>query len=438
LSGVIVLVKQILAIRCGKLIDAKDVKPLDDVIVLIEDGKFIKIGEGIPIPGDAEIIDASEKTVLPGLCDGHVHLNSDPYTSGSPLVQEATHALRAAKNARTTLEAGFTSILGHMGFARYSDLCLRDAINSGWVPGPRLWTSGGALSSSIRERNWFRYGIYLEGLETADGADEMRKFIRQKVIAGSDFIKTHATYAVGSGFRGECDMRNLTSEELEAIVDEAHAFHLRVKAHVEGRQSMKESLKAGVDIILHGFFIDDEDAETMVQNDIFYIPTLAWHLETVKTGAPGCMPWYLEKGKAYLESHIESFKRAYRAGVRIAMGTDCSAGASPGDFLLHGENAKELSAYVEYGMTPMEAIVSSTKTCAEAFGLEKLVGTVEVGKLADLTIIEGDPLKDITVLQDKSRIWKVIKEGITVVEDGVARAAPSTKLEPNLPGFLGK
>ena len=431
------MIEKILAIRCGSLIDGVNDDPLKDMIVLVEDGIFSQVGRDLEIPDGAAVIDASEKTVMPGLCDGHVHLNSDPYAPRTPLVQDATHALRAAKNARVTLEAGFTSILGHMGFARYSDLCLRDAINDGWVPGPRLWTSGGALSSSIRGRNWFRYGIFPEGLETADGPVEFRKFIRQKVIAGSDFIKTHATYAVGSGFRGECDMRNLTYEELEAIVDEAHAFHLKVKAHVEGRQAMKDSLQAGVDIILHGFFIDDEDAETMVRNNIYFIPTLAWHLETVKTGAPGCMPWYLEKGKAYLESHIDSFKRAYKAGVKIAMGTDCSAGASPGDFLLHGENAKELESYVEYSMSPMEAIVSSTKTCAEAFGLDKLLGTVEKGKLADLTIVDGDPLEDITVLQEKNKIWKVIKEGIVVVKEGVARAAPCTKLEPNQPGFLG-
>jgi imidazolonepropionase-like amidohydrolase len=135
---------------------------------------------------------------------------------------------------------------------------------------------------------------------------------------------------------------------------------------------------------------------------------------------------------------MESFKRALRAGVKIAMGTDCSAGASLGDFLLHGENAKELEAFVKYGMTPMEAIVSSTKTCAEAYGLDKLLGTVEVGKLADLTIVDGDPIEDIKILQEKARVWKVIKEGKVVVENGAAKAFPCTKLVPNPPGFLGE
>jgi imidazolonepropionase-like amidohydrolase len=209
-------------------------------------------------------------------------------------------------------------------------------------------------------------------------------------------------------------------------------------SHCEGVQGTKDSLEAKIDIITHGFFLDDDDAEFMIKNNLYYNPTLAWHLEAVRTGAKGCESWYFEKSKSYLEAHIESFKRTLEAGVKIVMGTDCSAGGSPGDFLRHGENAKELEAYVKYGMTPMDAIVSSTKTCAEAFGLEKLIGTVEVGKFADLTIVNGDPLKDISILQEKARIWKVIKEGYIVVENGVSKAAPCTKLEPNLPGFLGK
>ena len=429
--------RNLLAVQCGKLIDGTGAEPVHNATILIENSRFSQIGENITIPKDAKVIDASEKTVLPGLCDGHVHLNSDPFFSNTPLIQDATHVLRATKNARITLEAGFTSIIGHMGFAFYSDLCLRDAIEAGWVPGPRLWTSGGAVSSSIRGRDWYRYGIFRQGMEVADGPDEMRKFIRQKIVAGSDFIKTHASYAVNSGLRGECDMKNLTFDELEAIVTEAHAYRRKVVAHVEGRQSMKDSLMAGVDIILHGFFINEDEAKEMVEKKIYYIPTLAWHLETTRTNAKGCQSWYLDKSEAYFKPHIESFQTALKAGVTIAMGTDCSAGASPGDFLRHGENAKELEAFVEYGMTPMQAIMASTRNVAEAYGLENLLGTVGVGKLADLTIVEGDPIEDITILQDKTRIWKVIKDGEVVVENGSSKARPCTKLVPNPPGFLG-
>ncbi len=431
--------EDVIAIRCGTLIDGTGEEPLRDAVVIIEGSKITEVGERLTLPQGAKIIDASGKTVMPGLIDGHVHLNADPRKGPLELLlpPDSLTNLRAAKNARITLEAGFTSILGNCGYGNYADLFLKEAIDNGWIPGPRLWTSGPAVTSTLRRGLYIKYGLPQRTSEMADGVEEVRKLVRSHIVSGVDWIKVLATYAVGSP-NGEPALMNLNAEEIKVIADEAHAQHKKTKAHLEGRQTTKDALDAGIDIVLHGFFLDEDDVDLMCRRGVPLIPTLAWRGELVRTGAPGQPEWYLQKAKRYGQSHLASFKRAFETGVLIAAGTDCSGGGSSGDFLRHGENAKELEYLVLNGLTPMEALMAGTKNVAEAYGLHQLMGSIEPEKLADIIVVEGNPLKDITILQERPRIETVMKNGDIVVDHSVLRTFACPPLQPHPPGYLAE
>ena len=423
------------AIKCGRLIDGTGADPLENALVIVESERIVESGEGLSVPQGAEVIDAEGKTVMPGLIDGHVHLNADPWKGPLERVlpQDSQTNLRAAKNARTTLEAGYTSILGNCGYGNYADLFLKEAIDAGWLPGPRLWTSGGGITSSLRRAVNVRHGLPFNADVLVDGVEEIRKLVRTHIASGVDWIKVLATFAVGSP-NGEPALMNLNQDELSVIVEEAHAQERKVKAHLEGSRTTKEALEAGVDIVLHGFYIDDDDVEHMLRRNVALIPTLAWRGELVRTGAPGQQPWYVEKAKRYGAAHIASFKRAMEGGVLIAAGSDCSGGGSAGDFLRHGENAMELEYLVRQGLTPMEALQAGTRNVAEAYGLSNSLGTIEPGKLADIIIVAGNPLEDIAILQDRNRVEKVMKNGEIVVDNGLSRPGACTPLRSTPPG----
>jgi imidazolonepropionase-like amidohydrolase len=421
-----------IAIKCGRLITATGADLLHNAVLIIENSKIVELGENLSLPQQSRVIDATGKTVMPGLIDGHTHLDADP---GKPPLEtlrppDSLTNLRAAKNARLTLEAGYTSILGNCGYGLYADLFLKQAIDSGWIPGPRLWTSGPGITTTLRRGIYTKYGLAQLPSGTADGPEAMRKLVRQHIVSGVDWIKVLATYAVGSPI-GEPSFLNLNASELQVIIDEAHAQRKKVKAHLEGERTTKEAIHAGIDIVLHGFFLDDHDVGHMRKRKIPLIPTLAWRGELVKTGAPGQPDWYLQKAQRYEAAHLSSFQRAREAGVLIAAGSDCSGGGSAGDFLRHGENAKELEYLVMNGLSPMDAILAGTKNVAEAFGLSRLIGSLEPGKLADILIVNGNPLTDISILQDKGRINTVIKNGVIVCNQGIT--TPS--LCPPLPPF---
>jgi imidazolonepropionase-like amidohydrolase len=420
-----------IAIKCGRLIDATGNPLLHDAVIIIENSKIVEVGENLRLPQGVKIIDATSKTVMPGLIDGHVHLDSDPAKNPFEryLPPDSLTNLRAAKNARITLSAGYTSILGNCGYGLYADLFLKQAIDSGWMPGPRLWTSGPGITSTLRGGIYVKYGLVQTSYGTADGPEEVRKLVRQHVVSGVDWIKVLATYAVGSPL-GEPTFMNLNADELQVIIDEAHAQRKKVKAHLEGRITTKDAINAGIDIVLHGFFLDDDDVEQMRKRGIPLIPTLAWRGELLKTGAPGQPDWYLSKAQRYGPPHFSSFKRAHEAGVLIAAGSDCSGGGSAGDFLRHGENAKELEYLVSNGLTPMEAVMAGTKNVAEAFGLSQFIGSIEPGKFADIIVVNGDPLTDITILQEKHRIETVIKHGEIVLNHGFLTPSLSPPLSP--------
>ena len=429
--------EKVVAIKCGTLIDGTGNEPLRDAVVLIEDSKITEVGEKLTVPQGAKVVNATGKTVMPGLIDGHVHLNTDQW--GDPyqrllerlILPDSMVNLRAAKNARIALEAGYTSILGNIGWGNYADLFLKEAIDNGWVSGPRLWTSGPSVSSTTRKGKYIKYGLPRRPYEMADGVEELRKLIRSHVVSGVDWIKVLATYPTAGP--GEPAMTHFNAEELRVIMEEAHAQWKKVKAHLEGSKTTKEALDAGVDIVLHGYFLDEDDVEFMSRKKVWYIPTMGFREVSFRTGAPGRPEWYLQKVKRYTPIHRASFKRARDAGVLIAAGSDCGPA-----YIRHGNNAKELEFLVMFSLSPMEAIMAGTKNVAEAFGLSSLIGTIETGKFADIVIIDGDPLKDINILQDKNRILMVFKNGDIVVDHGVSRPCRCPPLQPYPPGFLAK
>jgi imidazolonepropionase-like amidohydrolase len=325
--------------------------------------------------------------------------------------------------------------LGNCGYGNYADLFLKEAIDEGWLPGPRLYSSGPGVTSTLRRGVNQKFGFDPPPYTVADGVEEVRKLIRRHVASGVDWIKVLGTFAVGSPLQDPALM-NLTKDEIKTIVEEAHAQYKKVKVHLEGRKTTKEAIDAGIDIVLHGFFLDDDDVELMAKKDMTFTPTLAWRGELERTKAPGMAEWYLGKAQSYGPSHIASYKRAINAGIRIAAGTDCSGGGSSGDFLRHGENAKEIEYLVRYGLEPMGALVAGTMNVAEAYGVSEFIGSIEIGKFADIVIVDGDPLQDVTILQEKRRIIKVIKNGEIVVKNGQARAAKCPPLRPHPPGYF--
>ena len=399
--------KNVKAIKCGLLIDGTGEEPVKDAVVLIEGSRVSVVGDA-SVPEGAEVIDASDMTVMPGLIDVHMHLNNDSSLTRVERYLDFPSAglLRAVRNAWKNLEAGVTSV-GNVGWGlNWDDLALRAAIEKGVVRGSRILASGRNIGPTASHGDMFMPITFPRPPgATVDGADEVRKTMREIIRAGPDFIKTATTGGVGSS-GDEPWWRNWTQEEIDVIVDEAHAVKKAVQSHAEGSVGVKSALAAGVDQIEHGFEIDDDDVEVMLKQGTFLFPTLGI-VDMIVHGerAKRMEPHVLRKASTWREIHIKSFERAHQAGVKITMGTDASS------VYPHGENAKELEYLVKHGMTPMETIVASSKTAAESFYLEDEMGTIEEGRLADLLIVDGNPLNDITVLQNKARIKVIMKDG---------------------------
>ncbi len=346
------------------------------------------------------LFDISGKTILPGLIDAHVHLcldgSPDPMTS---LLKDSTPqlTLKAAHHARRTLNAGVTTIRD-MGGRDYVDLAIRDGIDSGLLQGPRMICSGRVVC--MTGGHGWQFG------READGTDEIREAVREQLKAGADFVKLIATGGVMT--KGvDPGATQFTLEELLAGVEEAKKAGRRTATHAQGTEGIKNSLWAGVNSIEHGFFLDDEAIELMLEMNAYLVPTLNAPYQIIRGGIKGGVPRYaVEKSKAVMKSHFQSVRRAYKSKIPIAMGTDAGT-----PFNCHGENLKEMELLVKAGMTPMEAMVATTKVASEVLGLEKKIGTLEKGKLADLIVVDGNLLKDIQLLQDKDKIQVIMKEG---------------------------
>src|SRR6266704_3464280 len=390
-------------IHAAKLLEVKTGKTVADQAVVIEGDKIVSVGPMAQMRRSASdhIIDLPNATVLPGLTDAHTHLTGDPrnigYQSLGISIPRAT--LTGARNARLTLEAGFTTVR-NVGAEGYSDVALRDAINAGDIPGPRMLVSGPALGITgghcDEDLLPFEYHATAEGV--ADGVEGVQHKAREVIKYGADLIKICATGGVLS--KGDNPQASqYTLEEMKAIVADAHRLGRKVAAHAHGAQGILWASQAGVDSIEHGSYIDDAAIAEMKKNGTYLVPTMYladWMRENaVKIGLPAM---YAEKMKYVPAASRKNLGKAIRAGVKIAFGTD--AAVYP-----HGLNAHEFAVYVQQGMTPLQAIQTATVNASDLLGW-KQIGSIEPGNFADIIAVNGDPTKDVTLLQDPVLVMK--------------------------------
>jgi imidazolonepropionase-like amidohydrolase len=408
----------------GHLIDGNGGEPVAKPVIELEGGRIrnVSAGEAVKIPDGAQVVDCSGYTLMPGMMDLHVHLmmynclTFANYRVAKFEVAPQLQQMYALFHAQMCLDMGFTTLrdlgLNYPGGLLTQHTCsVRDAIEAGIFPGPRVMAGGWASITGSHLDLVMPRSMPRSGSETADGPWELRKLTRQNLRIGCDVIKT--SLSGGGGTDSEApDVRNLTQEELNAIVDEAHAFHKTVAAHCFTASGHLMAVEAGVDTLEHMVFQTEESIEAIKKAGIWVVPTLSHRTDHAiycrkVTGAP---PFVLDKMKALQPFCYETFQKMYKAGVPIAMGTD--VGYDPE----MGEGAKELQLYVDLGMTPMHAIQTATKHAAAAIKRQDDLGTIERGKIADIIAVDGDPVRNIAVLQEKQRIKMVMRSGAVLVD----------------------
>lgn len=383
-------------IHAGTLIDGTGAPPRHDVFVTVANGAIAAIAESRPEGADQHVIDASGQTVLPGLIDCHVHLCFDPVPDPTARLseREGLTLLRGVRNAAKTLRSGVTTVR-NVGTRGDLDLDLDQGINLGLIPGPRIVTAGRVICVTGG------HGHFM-GLE-ADGPEEVQKAVRTLIKTGVQVIKLTITGGISTpGTRYGRPM--MSYDEIAAAVEEAHRFDRKVCVHAQGWEAITDAVAAGVDSIEHGFFRgpDDPNLGLMVEKGIALVPTLISYDMVIKYGiAGGIPPEAVAKAERAVAEHRQSFAWAVEAGVTIAMGSD--AGTEYND---HGTNPGELGYMVRFSaMTPMDAIVAATSNAATLLGIEGTVGTVAVGKAADL-IATDDPLADVTAVETPHWVMK--------------------------------
>lgn len=378
-----------------------DGRMLESATVLVEGERIVKVGPGnVPVPRGARKIPLSGRALLPGFIDSHVHLcfdsSADPV---SVLLGEspAMSALKAARFAEQTLMAGITTVRD-LGGKDGIDLSLRDAIRAGFIQGPRMQASGRAICMTGGQA--WQLG------RQADGPHEVMKAVREQIKAGADWVKFMATGGVMTA-GVEPGSEQLTEEELLAGIREAHKAGRKTSTHAQGVRGILNSLKAGIDSIEHGIFLDEESISLMVKREVPLVPTLSAMIHIANKGVEAGIPAFaVEKTLRVKPFHLQSLRRAREAGVTVAMGTDAGT-----PFNVHGENLRELKYMVEEGFSPMEAIESGTRVASRVLGLERELGTIEAGKLADLIVAEGNPLENIALLTKPEAILMVMQAG---------------------------
>jgi len=391
-------------IRPGHLLDVKTGNMLTGQAIVIEGDKIVSVGPMADARSEAgaETIDLPNATVLPGLIDAHTHLTYDPKNLGYEGlgISIPREALSGARNARVTLQAGFTTVR-NVGAGGYSDIALRDAINDGDVPGPRILASGPALgiTGGHCDDNLLAPEYHDTALGVADGVDAVRHKVRENIKYGADVIKICATGGVMS--KGDdTNASQYTREEMKAIVEEAHRLGRKVAAHAHGAEGVIWASDAGVDSIEHGHLMNDESIATLKKNGTYVVPTLYlmdWNRENLsKRNAPEYMVHKMQTVSAVGQNNL---KKAFAAGLKVAFGTD--AAVYP-----HGLNAHEFAVYVRLGMTPLQAIQTATLNASDLLGWANKIGTLEPGKFADIIAVDGDPLKDVTTLQEVKFVMK--------------------------------
>jgi len=399
------------------LIDGTGAKPEEDASIIVEGERIKEVGKGLDAPRDAEVIDVAGRTLMPGLIDSHVHLCSN----GDPDILRMIHypmgmlQLFGYRNALNELEAGFTTVRD-MGAPHGFALSLRQAVEARVVRGPRIVAAGKVISMTGGHADFhLASGLSYEGMSRiADGVADCRRAAREQLRDGADFVKICSSGGVMSP-TDPVDTPQFTSEEIQAMVYEAACVGRTVASHAHGATGIKNAVLAGVKTIEHGSLVDDEAVKHMAQRGCFHVPTLVAGWNIVQHGKEAGIPAYaVDKAEEIAYEVRKNAMRSHRGGVKVAMGTDAGT-----PFNRHGGNAQEITHLVDAGFTPMEAIVAATKTGSECIGLESHVGTLEPGKLADMIVVDGDPLKDIKVLEDKAKILLVMKGGVAEVNRGV-------------------
>jgi imidazolonepropionase-like amidohydrolase len=395
----------VVAIRAGKLIDVAAGAVLKDQTIIITGDRITSVGptSSAKVPAGAEEIDLMNQTVLPGLIDMHTHLTADPMLAGyNELgVSDIRAALYGVRAARQTLDAGFTTVRNVGSSGGFGDVALRDAINDGDVVGPRMRAAGYliGIKGGHCDENLLPADMNVTARGVATGPWEARGKVREAAKYGADVIKICASGGVLS--KGDQPgAPEFTPEELQAIVQEAHKLGRKVAAHAHGAEAIRDAITAGVDSIEHASLIDDEGIKLAKQKGTYLVMDIYDDDFILQEGGKaGILPESLEKERALGQLQRDNFRKAFKAGVKMAFGTD--AGVYP-----HGDNGKQFAYMVQYGMTPMQAIQAATIDAADLLGWKSTVGSIAAGKFADIVAVKDDPIKDVSALTKMSFVMK--------------------------------
>jgi imidazolonepropionase-like amidohydrolase len=406
---------KVVALKAARMFDARSDRVTSPGLVVVSGGRIQAAGAGATVPAGAEVIDLGDATLLPGFMDAHTHLSGEASADWQRDELDAfkksvpEQALGATEYTRKTLWVGFTTVRD-LGSGELIDVALRNAVRDGKVAGPRMLVSVravGATGGHCDPTGGYRPGVFDPALgldaAVADGPDAVRRAVRLNVKQGADVIKVCATGGVLS-LVGDVNSPQLTQAELDALVDEAHSLRKRAAAHAHGAEGAKRAIRAGIDSIEHGSFLDDEALDMMRQRGTFLVPTLmaGEGLRERLARGDALPPNVAEKARAALASRDQMFRKAVSKGVRIAFGTDAGVFA-------HGRNAEEFRHMVGLGMTPAAALRAATSVAAELFGVSDRLGTLEAGKVADVVAVPGDPTRDI---RQTERVFFVMKDGV--------------------------
>lgn len=411
-------------LKAQRLIDGDGGFLEGGVAVVLDGSRIESLGHAASakLPADADVLDAGNATLMPGMMDCHLHLNQwnvltfKNYRAAAFEITPQLQMLYALLHAQICMEMGFTTLrdLGGYSYAGHvtAEMCaIRDAIEYGIMAGPRLFCAGWAIITNAHLDCILPRNVPRVPAATADGPWELRKLVRAQLRIGADLIKTCCSGGGGTD-KEEPDIRNMTQDEIDAIVDEAHAFGKRCAVHCFTPEAQKMALRAGADTLEHSVFTDDEAIDLMKKRNVILTPTLQHRTDHAielrrQMGTP---EFTLTKMKKIQPSTKETFQRLHRAGVKMALGTDTQLDPEM------GSQAFEMAIYVDFGMTPEEAIKTGTKHAAEAIGIADKTGTLEPGKFADIIAVNGNPYDDIRVLTRKENILVVMKEGKIYVD----------------------
>jgi imidazolonepropionase-like amidohydrolase len=400
---------KVIAVRASRMLDVKSGSDVPNAVVLIQDDKITAAGTSLKIPAGAEVVNLGDATLLPGLIDCHTHLmarmSDEPQGYGLSLLtkSQAFRALEGAADARVTLLAGFTAVRDvESEGSGYADVALRDAINQGLVDGPRMQVATRGIAAVGK---YFPFGIspdltdFPTGAQMISGPEEARRAAREQIGGGANLLKVYADWGIPT----------LTIDEIRPIVEEAHKSRLRVAAHADSPEGIRNALTAGVDSIEHGHQADRSSFELIKQKNAFWVPTIGYYFFAVDTAKSPQPHKYMQET---LERTRQNISIARELGVKIANGFDPSSAEA------HGKNAREIVAMTKLGLQPLEAIRAATTNAAELMGWSEKVGSIEPGKFADVIAVSGDPIADIGELEHV----KFVMKGGTIVKNELGLA----------------